>query len=459
MIFIANFVKQKQIGPSVSDPSDFMKLKTILVTASVLLFGASAVKADIEEVSALIDSGRLEEASALLSDSKDPSRYLWQGRIAFLNFDFPEATRLYGQYRKALGKASPASEYNAFSRQLSLANQALESVARIEVIDSLTVDSSSFLSAIRLPASAGRLAEPDEIPIKGRAEIASMVFFNERGDFSMWAEPDTTGVYRITESSRLVDGSWSEPRLADAEVLNNGGDADYPFMCADGTTLYYASDGEESLGGFDLFIASRDPSDGEYLKPRNLGMPFNSPYDDFMMAVDEENGVGWWVTDRNRLGDKVTVYVYKLNDSRTNIDPEDEDLVSLARLDYISLTRDEETDYSALRRQLASIRPQQKPKPAEFRFNIPGRGVITAYSDLRNGESRQLMKQYQEALAKDAKEADRLRELRMKYRNAVGSGGREALKREILELESRRSQSEKALKALRNEIYKIEQTK
>ncbi len=432
-------------------------MKRNIITGAYVSFLALSFTAlaSVDEAELLIETGRLDEAEAILRESKDPARFLWQGRIAFLKYDFDEAQRLYAQYRKAIGKATPQPKSSSFSRQLDIAGKALESVAQIEVIDSITVPTASFLSAYRLPASAGRLAEADQIPIEGRDDIASSVFFNEREDFAIWAEPDTTGVYRITESSRLVDGSWSEPRQA-PDILNEGGDTDYPFMCSDGSTLYFASDGEGSMGGFDIFMATRDASDGEYLKPRNIGMPFNSPYDDFMMVIDEENGVGWWATDRNRLGDRLTIYIYQLTESRTNIDPDDENLLALAALSDISLTQDPETDYAPIKRAIAGVRQGRPRKPVDFHFPIPGRGVVTSYSDLGTTEGRRLMQEYQKLLARYQNDRLELRSLRLKYRNAVGAGGRKALEHDILALEQREAETKESLKELKNKIISAE---
>ena len=49
---------------------------------------------------------------------------------------------------------------------------------------------------------------------------------------------------------RLLDG-WSEPEPLMS--LNEQGNVNYPFLMSDGITLYYASDGEGSLGGYDIF--------------------------------------------------------------------------------------------------------------------------------------------------------------------------------------------------------------
>ena len=86
-------------------------------------------------------------------------------------------------------------------------------------------------------------------------------------------------------------------------------------------------------------VATRDAADGEFLQPQNLGMPYNSPFDDYLLAVDELNGVGWWATDRKQLGDSLTVFLFKVNDLRRNYSPEDENLTAFARVDDIILTQ------------------------------------------------------------------------------------------------------------------------
>lgn len=54
---------------------------------------------------------------------------------------------------------------------------------------------------------------------------------------------------------RLLDG-WSEPEPLMS--LNEQGNVNYPFLMSDGITLYYASDGEGSLGGYDIFVTRYD---------------------------------------------------------------------------------------------------------------------------------------------------------------------------------------------------------
>ena len=68
-------------------------------------------------------------------------------------------------------------------------------------------------------------------------------------------------------------------------------------MAADGITIYFGSEGHEGLGGYDIFTSRFNSETADYLPPQNVGMPFNSPYNDYMMAFDELAGVGCF--DRN----------------------------------------------------------------------------------------------------------------------------------------------------------------
>ena len=90
----------------------------------------------------------------------------------------------------------------------------------------------------------------------------------------------------------------------------------YPFFLNDGVTLYYASNGEGSIGGYDIFITRLNLENNTYLKPENVGMPFNSIYNDYMMAVDEMLNIGWFVSDREQIPGKVTIYLFIPNSSK-----------------------------------------------------------------------------------------------------------------------------------------------
>ncbi|MDE6717171.1 MAG: tetratricopeptide repeat protein, partial [Muribaculaceae bacterium] len=61
--------------------------------------------------------------------------------------------------------------------------------------------------------------------------------------------------------------------------INTAGDEMFPYLRND-TTLYFSSDGHPGFGGLDLFIA-RQNSTRDRWSIENMGLPMNSPGDDF----------------------------------------------------------------------------------------------------------------------------------------------------------------------------------
>lgn len=272
----------------------------------------------------------------------DAESVLQQGRDAFFNYDFESAADLYDEYRAIQSKSKKplAENFEYWERELEVASNAFDRVQKLIVVDSISVPSSSFYNHFHLARSAGQIGGINELSSNSPIKTEEIGFSDETGDFLIFPEENEDGELRMKTLYRLLDGSWETIETLEGD-FELSGDYLYPFMSGDGQTLYFANDGEESMGGLDIFVAQRDPLTGEYRQPLNLGMPFNSPSDDFMMAVDEENGIGWWATDRDRDDGNVSIFVYLIEDIRRNYSPDTENLVDLAKLRHYKMTWEE----------------------------------------------------------------------------------------------------------------------
>lgn len=352
------------------------------------------------------------------------------------------------------------------------ANSALEQnmlshVEKILVVDSINVAKDAFLDSYRLRPSTGSLLTGEEVEnlLQGIGKPSmfagqpSTGFTNEYNDYLIWAQPDTTGYLRLAESVRLINGKWDAPRFT-STLLNFGmempedsavnSNAAFPFMADDGQSLYFAADNDKSLGGFDIFLSRKDPSEGKYLIPLNLGMPFNSAYDDYMMVLDRQTGVGWWATDRNQLEDEVTIYIYVLTDERVNVEPDDENLHTYASLSGWESLLDE--DQQAVREKyLADIAQIQKPdtRTPDFTLEMPGGQTYRYFSDFKNNGSSSLMKKYLAGKVDLEKSEKRLAELRERF---ASEGGKQ-LAGEIQKLERETREKGNELRNLLSDIY------
>lgn len=86
----------------------------------------------------------------------------------------------------------------------------------------------------------------------------------------------------IWRCHRLPNGDWSRAENLGPSV-NTDGNEKCPFIHADGHTLYFASDGWQGFGGYDMyFINVNDPYSQ---RPTNLGLPINTDQDDICFGV------------------------------------------------------------------------------------------------------------------------------------------------------------------------------
>ena len=384
--------------------------------------------------------------------SQSFDEYMEAARTAYENYDFSEAARQMANAKKKMNADDKIEREvaNSLQRQIDLSKSFINRIEKLEILDSIPVSKDLFFKAYRLPSSAGTLEGPEGLPYK--VNEVEYVFTNEEGDFKMWSQPDTTRFYNIAESIRLTDGTWSRPVMAPLS-LGGGKNAEFPFMMADGVTLYFASDGEGSIGGYDIFIATRDPQTGEYLQPQNIGMPYNSPFDDYLLAIDEENGVGWWATDRNLLDDNLTVYLFKVNDTRTNYDPDEEesDIADLALISDFRATQNPEEDYTELLETVRNISTERKKK-VDFQFPLSGGRLYTTLDDFQTAGGKRAMRIYLDAEKNLKKSADELSRLRHEYHDNPTA----SIKDKIRSLEAEVEKERDNLKILKNDIYRAE---
>jgi len=112
---------------------------------------------------------------------------------------------------------------------------------------------------------------------------------------------------------RLPNGNWSEPfRLG--EEINTPYNEDFPYLSTDGVTLYFSSEGHNSMGGFDLFKSVWNQEENTWTKAENLGYPLNTTDDDRSISLTPDNRVGYISALRpGGLGD-LDLYRVKFND-------------------------------------------------------------------------------------------------------------------------------------------------
>lgn len=119
----------------------------------------------------------------------------------------------------------------------------------------------------------------------------------------------TTDIYM---SRMLPSGIWGEPQKLNDNV-NSPYNEDFPYLALDGKTLYFSSEGHNSMGGYDLFKCEWDSEKNTWSKATNLGYPINTTDDDRSISLSNDHTVGYVSSIRpDGFGD-LDIYRIKFN--------------------------------------------------------------------------------------------------------------------------------------------------
>ena len=104
------------------------------------------------------------------------------------------------------------------------------------------------------------------------------------------------------------------------------------YIHPDGKTMYFSSQGHNSLGGYDIFVSYVDDL-GHWGEPINLGYPINTPYDDLFYSANASGRHAYIAS--NRVGGKGGLDIYKVTywgaDKPMSTDVQDQLIASIAK--------------------------------------------------------------------------------------------------------------------------------
>lgn len=125
---------------------------------------------------------------------------------------------------------------------------------------------------------------PSNVNSKYRETHASMSFDQNEIFFTSDRKGGFGGldIYRIR---KLPNGRWSRAQNLGPEI-NTSYDEEGPYIHPDGITLFFSSNGHNTMGGFDIFVSYKD--NDSWSTPENIGYPINTPDDNvyYVPSVD-----------------------------------------------------------------------------------------------------------------------------------------------------------------------------
>jgi len=324
-------------------------------------FGACAIYSDADKSKAI-----QYLSSATRKDAKDPMAWYYLGKAYHLNYQFSDAVKAYETF---VSKADPkvSAKLNA-QREIETCiygSNLLSNIKDIQVLSKVEADRANFFRYMDLDGVGGKiLTVPDELrsSYDKKSKDNGVIHFPGNSTtiyFSSYGKDGSTGkdIYR---ANILTEGKFSTPEKLTGGV-NTKYDEDFCFMQSDGKTLYFASKGHNSMGGYDIFKSVLDPSKGTFGPAINLDFAINTPDDDIFYVADSLNQRAYFAS--GRASDQNHIHVYGVK-------------VQGIPLQIIYLKGE----------FISEIDPSQKKARIQIKEEISGRLVMDVNSDQSSGD-------------------------------------------------------------------------
>jgi len=137
-------------------------------------------------------------------------------------------------------------------------------------------------------------------PIKeintGYHESSACFSFDKKTIYFVSDKPGGYGGRDIYYTYKKEDGTWGIPQNL-GRTINTKYDEERLYIHPNGKTIFFSSQGHNSMGGYDIFFSELDEN-GKWGKPENLGYPINGPDDEISFVVTAEGNRGYYSSYR-----------------------------------------------------------------------------------------------------------------------------------------------------------------
>ena len=372
--------------------------------------------------------------------------------------DYPQALELIEEeltkQQKLKRPTCDIDALDSLANVLRIAEANIRSTQQVVFIDSIILPKDKALQQLSLNPEMGKICPASTLQKLIHLKIDSLgeaAYLNALGDNAFL--PVTHEGVRTLSRTMKTGRQWSQPEpleITDHEDV----DQDYPFLLADGVSLYYAAQAEDGIGGWDIYVTRYDNEDKTFLKPQNIGMPFNSEANDYMYYIDESTNTGYFLTDRRLSPDSVCLYTF-IPDAIHTLYPTETDFVELfqaANIHSIAATQIGQEEKIAEWKAQQQVGDTGKESASHLQFIINNTTVYHKFDDFKSAEAKQLAQQLAKHYASFKSQEALLKSLRKQY----GENPSTMLYDNILQIELEREQTLLNIKKAEKQMRDLE---
>lgn len=233
--------------------------------------------------------------------------YYYLGRSYQLLYEFDIAIENYQKYIKVAGITGRFKEAaQKYIAECEVGKGLAAKIYKLNVLAKDTCFADELLKYYHPVPDVGQVMKNNDFFESG-IDPEGIMFLTERGDLVFYTLKNSASAdWDLHKMEKLIDG-WSESALLGGEANTRYNEL-YPMLHTDGVTLYFSSDRPGGLGGYDIYKATYDTEKKSFSNVTNMGIPFNSPLDDYFFVCDDFSGQAWFTSNRQSSNKQATVY-------------------------------------------------------------------------------------------------------------------------------------------------------
>jgi hypothetical protein len=330
--------------------------------------------------------------------------YYYLGEAYRRMYNFQKSKQYFLQFDKEASRAMARKQHSKLHvRSVQTASRITSEYNPFEVINvtSMNLHDQDQYSQVRMKGGILQ-KKPKEFYSEGEDsdDLNSLMFMPvkvDRGDYVYFSGYDKGGKNgtQIFQAKKGNTGKWND--IKPVSELNTELDEILPYYDPVGKDIYFASNGLEGVGGFDLYRSHFDEERNEWSAPINLGFPINSAFDDYLLLPGKDLGMVMFFTGRNGTDTSTTVYRVHFSEPKISLaSASPKEIQRIANLGSVSTETQKEIATQIARAQKKEPKPVKKnvaPKMTEWKIkeNAPASKVVEASTPKVNNEYQSMV--------------------------------------------------------------------
>lgn len=155
----------------------------------------------------------------------------------------------------------------------------------------------------------------ERVNVEGYASMQPFISLDGKEMFFSSNRPGGKGGFDIWKIAIDSLGNITGEPENIGEPVNSPDDETTPFFHQASSTLFFSSNGHNSIGGFDLFKSNFIIDYQKYEAPSNLGEPINSSFDDTYLIWDSKLETGYMSSDREPCENGHCYKIYEVSNA------------------------------------------------------------------------------------------------------------------------------------------------